>query len=161
MNQDAKDSAMQKSMEWMAIPERFNETSHAVMGAGLAQMLSQGLSYLITQDAVQRERDYQRQQQEKHIEMLKLQHQQDLRLKELELMGRAQYIPQPQSQPQPQPTAVNPYRNCQTVGQLEVLLLQQQACPQRESILKDLARYPQDMPLHHLPSHSVKLLTGR
>lgn len=139
-------------------PERFNETSHAVMGACMAQVITQGFTYFITQDAMQRERDHQREVHERELQALKLRCEQEVRLKELEMMGRAQYVPQPQ----PQPQAVNPYRNCQTVGQLEVLLLQQSASPQREAMLRDLAKYPETMPLAQLPAQTAaRFLPGR
>jgi hypothetical protein len=63
-------------------------------------------------------------------------------------------------EPQAQPQAVNPYRGTQTVGDVEKALLQQPNSHRREYALKELAKYPETMPLNQLPTQSMHLLAG-
>lgn len=68
----------------------------------------------------------------------------------------AQQAAQPQGQNQP----VNPYRGSQTVGDVEKALLQQPSSHRREYALKELAKYPETMPLAQLPTQTMHLLAG-
>ena len=73
------------------------------------------------------------------------------------LLEKGRETAQPQAQP-PQP--VNPYRGSQTVGDVEKALLQQPNSHRREYALKELAKYPETMPLSQLPTQTMHLLAG-
>lgn len=65
------------------------------------------------------------------------------------------------AKPQQETQPVNPYRGSQTVGELEKTLLLQPTSHRREHALKELAKYPETMPLAQLPTQTMHLLSGR
>ena len=65
------------------------------------------------------------------------------------------------TKPQDQTQPVNPYRGSQTVGDVEKALLQQPSSHRRERALRELAKYPETMPLAQLPTQTMHLLSGR
>ncbi len=145
--ENRKDGGMQQQPFGIQFPDR------NVADAGMYGMLNALVMTGMTLLAQQNERDYQEKlQAQRQIELEKI-HAYELRLKELELMGRPQAIPQGQS--------VNPYRGANTVAELEKILLGHSPSPQRESVLRELAKYPETMPLAQLPATTTRLLTGK
>jgi hypothetical protein len=58
----------------------------------------------------------------------------------------------------------NPYRRdqrAQTVGQVEAMLMQQPNSLKQQQLLRELASYPQTMPIAELPKQAIAMLTGR
>jgi hypothetical protein len=54
----------------------------------------------------------------------------------------------------------NPYRSAKTVAELEQIVLLEPKTAQREEVLKQLAKFPESMPISKLPTESAKLLSG-
>ncbi len=136
-------------MGGMVLPDR------GIADAGAYSILNGLMMAGITLLATDLERNYQAKLQAEKLMELEKVHAYQIRIKELEALGRAQVQAQPQS--------VNPYRGANTVADLERILLLQPPSPQREGVLRDLARYPETMAIAQLPSNSsaTKMLTGR
>ncbi len=116
----------------------------------LGNLLSLTVGAFISDQATSKEREHQEKLRKLELEQARLTSQIEIeRLKfEIEkLKGNQQRSP-------------NPFRNCHTVQDLESVLMTQPPSPQRTQALKELARYPESLPLSHLPSQSVRLLTG-
>ena len=121
-----------------------------IQDAGIMQLMGGVFTTLLTMAAQHDEREYQEKlQAQKLAEMEKL-HAYQLRIRELEIMAR------PQALPQTQPS--NPYRGANTVSEVEAILLRQPPSPQREGLLKELAKYPESTPIASLPNQTSRLL---
>jgi len=126
-----------------------------IADAGAYSILNGIMMFGLGMLAQENERNYQEKIQAQRIAELEKQHAYELRAKELELMGRAQV------EAKQQPPQVNPYRGANTVAELEKILLGHSPSPQREAVLRELAKYPETMPLAQLPATTTRLLTGK
>ncbi|MEE3716270.1 hypothetical protein V2H45_05880 [Tumidithrix elongata RA019] len=61
---------------------------------------------------------------------------------------------------QTNPYRSNPFRGNQTVKDIEKALLLKPSSYQRDEILKELARYPETMPIANLPEQAIALIAG-